>query len=62
MTIWASNAASSRLVKALGTLAVCGLIWWSLQNPDRGILREITAFGPTVGGLVVGGFFALVVG
>ena len=47
-------------VKTLGTLAVCALIWWSLQRADQGILREVTAFGPAVATLVAGIFVALV--
>jgi hypothetical protein len=61
MTIWRLNAVNTTLIKTLGTLAVCGLIWWALQNPDKGMLREVTAFGPMVGALVAAGFFALVV-
>lgn len=55
--------ARARLVilKVAGTAAVCLLLYWSLQNPDQGILREVTAFGGLVAGLVAATFFALVV-
>ena len=48
------------LVKVIGTLGVCGLIWWSVQNPDKGMLREVTAFGPVVAWWVAGIFLACV--
>ena len=48
------------LVKLAGTLIVCALIWWSLQNPDQGILRELTSFGPWVAAAVGAVFFCLV--
>lgn len=47
-------------IKTLGTLGVCALIWWSLRNPDQGILREISAYGPNVGILLALVFLALV--
>jgi hypothetical protein len=60
------NAAEARprtavLIKALGTAIVCGLIWWSFQNPDKGMLREVTAFGPAVAVAVAAAFFAAVI-
>lgn len=49
------------LIKSVGTAVVCVLIWWSLQNPDKGMLREVTVFGLWTAGLVAFGFFAAVV-
>lgn len=60
MRIWRLSAADRLLTRILGTLGTCALIWWALQHPDRGMLREITAFGPMVAVLVAGVFFALV--
>ena len=54
-------AARHVTIKVAGTAAVCLLLWWSLENTDKGILREVTAFGGLVAGLVVATFFALVV-
>jgi hypothetical protein len=48
------------LVKLAGTLGVCALIWWSLQRPNQGILREVIAFGPAIASLVAVVFVALV--
>ena len=31
------------------TLGVCGLIWWSLSAPDRGLVAEFSALGPIAG-------------
>ena len=49
------------LLKLVLTAGVCGLIWWSLSEPDQGILAEVTAFGPVVGALVALAFLAAVI-
>jgi len=48
------------LIKLVGTFGVCALIGWSLQNPDQGIMRELTAYGPLVAAAAGAVFIALV--